>query len=237
VSPVPVVCFPPAGAGASFYHPWRDFSAVLQILPVDIPGRERLFAEPPHQDLPSLVRALVDSVRHQLGDTGRVAFFGHSFGAVLAYEAARELHRMAPERELELVVSGSAGPGTPRGTPLAGLPDAELLAGVRRMTGWSDPSFDEPELQELLLPALRADVTMHEAYRPVPSPPLPMSVTVMRGLGDPLVTARGASEWAHVTSRPLRTLELRGGHMYLTENWRAALDLLEGVLLGPRVLS
>jgi surfactin synthase thioesterase subunit len=233
--PLPVLCFPPAGAGASFYGRWQGQSSSLEIIPVDLPGRERRYAEPPHTDLNALVAQLAIELQAVVGETSQLAVFGHSFGAVLAYETLRELLARDMSRHTVLFVSGSAGPGTVRANPIAGLPDAEFLAAVRRITGYSDPALDNLELRELLLPALRADVEMHESYRPVSAEPLTVPVVSIRGSADALVSSEAAAEWQAVTTRELRTTEIHGGHMYLVSSWTSVIELIERTLSAERV--
>lgn len=232
--PVPVFCFPPAGAGASFFHAWRAGSPRLRICPVELPGRERRFAEPPHTDLRVLAGQLAGEVAGQVGQVGtvdRVLFFGHSLGAVLAYETVRALAAAGAltGRQAALVVSGSAAPGIPRPYPLSGRPDEAFLDGLRRIVGGDLPALDDPELRELVLPVLRADVLMHESYRPVPGEPLAIPVVCLRGSQDPLVTPDGADRWAGVTTGRFVRHEFPGGHMFLVPAWRSVLELIETV--------
>lgn len=163
-----LVCLPYAGAGASFYRPWTAVAGdALEIVALQLPGRERLIDEEPYRDAHRAVDGLLAQLRERLGDGGgRVALFGHSLGAVLAYELA---HRLAAEPGVEpvhLFVSGSPAPGQGRARRATGLSDDEFLARVGEFAGYRHPAFDDPEMRELLLPALRADVEMHENHRP-----------------------------------------------------------------------
>lgn len=234
---IPVLCFPPAGAGASFFHRWRGSSPLLEIVPVEVPGRERRFAEAPHTDLHALVAQLARELDAVTADASRVALFGHSFGAVLAYEVARALLARDPERDLALFVSGAAVPGTPRPLHIADLPDAEVVPAIQRLTGHRDPALEHPDLQALVLPALRADVEMHERHRPAARPPLRVPVVAIRGRRDPLVSARTAAGWRALTSAEFRMTEMDGGHMYVIEAWPRVVGLMESVLLAGEAVA
>jgi surfactin synthase thioesterase subunit len=237
ITSVPVLCFPPAGAGASFYHRWRGSSPWLEFVPVELPGRERRFAEMPHTDLEDLVAQLAAELDDRAGDASRLVVFGHSFGAILAYETVRALLRRDETRDLVLVVSGSTAPGRPRGRPLADLPDDELVPALRRMTGHHNPALDDPDLRELLLPVMRLDVKMHESYRPAAQQPLAVPIVALRGRQDELVSARAAAEWRTFTREGFSMAELPGGHMYLEDSWRLAIDLIERGLLAEAVAA
>ncbi|MGW1715508.1 thioesterase II family protein [Streptomyces sp. NPDC002156] len=228
-----LVCLPYAGAGASFYRPWTALTGdALEIVALQLPGRERLIDEEPYRDVHLAVDGLLAQLRDRLGDAGgRVALFGHSLGAVLAYELA---HRLAAEPGVELgvepvhlFVSGSPAPGQGRAGRATGLSDDEFLARVGEFAGYRHPAFDDPEMRELLLPALRADVEMHENHIPSTQLPLDIPLTVLRGQEDELVGHDDAVSWSKATGRDFAYVELPGGHMYLTE---AAPDLVRVIV-------
>lgn len=225
-----ILCFPPAGAGASFFGQWRtsDPTGCMPV-PVDLPGKEKRYGEEPHRRVSSLVAQLVPELRRKIGDVNRVALFGHSFGAVLAYEVAAAMGEDA-NREVLLVVSGSPGPATKREVRITGRDDEDFLDGVRRFAGYWHPALDEPELRELLLPGLRADVEMHETYEPEESRVLHSPVISIRGTDDTLVSADAATEWAAMTTGSFRLAEVPGGHMYLVDRWPDIVEIIQSAL-------
>lgn len=229
---VPLLCFPFAGAGASAFTPWRRFGLkATRVHPVQLPGRERRLDEAPYQDAVTAVESMADPLIAEAKlATGPVALFGHSLGAVLAYEMARHLHEKKGIEVAHLFVSGSPGPMTQREARATGLPDDEFLARVREFAGYDHEAMADPALRELLLPTLRADVAMHEAYVSTAEDPLPAPVTSFRGEEDGLVPADQARQWEAVTASSFRYEELPGGHMYLTEYPGALLKLIDDAL-------
>ncbi|MFF4367251.1 thioesterase II family protein [Streptomyces sp. NPDC001594] len=234
---VPVVCFPPAGAGPSFFQQAQGRSELLDLRPVDLPGKEALFTELPAETIPELVEAVLPAVRAALGDAPRAALFGHCFGAVVAYETAQALLRDGHRGELVLFASGSHPPGVPNAVRLTGLSDEEFIAGVRRIADYDHPALDDLELRELLLPALRADIAAHESYAPAWPDVLPAPVVAVRGADDALVSAASSSGWAAVTSGGFVARELPGTHMYPTDDWSGLSALIERELLPARATS
>jgi surfactin synthase thioesterase subunit len=210
-----LVCLPFAGAGASFYRPWAKLAgAHLDVLAVQLPGRERRIDDEPHRDVPSAVTEVLSDLRDV---DGPLALFGHSLGAVLGYELAHRL--VAAGRPLvRLFVSGSPEPASPRTERATGLPDAEFLATVSDFAGYTGEALADPEMLELVLPTLRADIEMHENYVAGTDDPLDVPITALRGSADTLVDADAVQGWAKVTSREFDHVELPGGHMYLTES-------------------
>ncbi|MGW6896993.1 thioesterase II family protein [Streptomyces sp. NPDC054919] len=223
-----LICLPFAGAGASFFTPWQGRAPVgLTILPVQLPGREKRFAEPAYTSAAEAVDDAYAQVTSALrGTDRRVAVFGHSMGAVLAYELAHRLEREPGIRLEALFVSGSPGPWTDRTDRAGGMPADEFVARVKSFAGYAHPALEDPEMRELLLPSLRADVQLHESYRPASERPLTVRVVSVRGRTDTLVGAAGAAEWGWATSGKLTVAELDGGHMYLADRPGALLELI-----------
>ena len=164
-------------------------------------------------------------------DEAPIVLFGHSLGAVIAYEMAHTIEQKRPGRLRRLYVSGSPGPNGGRTERATGLGDEEFLDRVHEFAGYRHEAFDVPELREVLLPVLRADVAMHENYRPAERDPLYVPVTALRGADDRLVARQQALEWAATTRRDFAYEELPGGHMYLVEDPEPLLRVLSGALL------
>ncbi|MFB7908696.1 thioesterase II family protein [Kitasatospora sp. NPDC056076] len=218
-----LVCLPFAGSGAGFYRAWADLAVPgLTVLPVQLPGREELFLDEPLTEVAQAVALLTPRIA-ELTEGRRFALLGHSLGAVLSYEIALALDRQGDGGPEHLYVSGSPGPSNGREARATGLDDTEFLARVQEFAGYRHEAFDDPDLREVLLPVLRADVAMHEDYAPSTTEPLRVPVTSLRGAEDDLVTAAQARQWQDVTEGEFRYLELPGGHMYLVDSPEALL--------------
>jgi surfactin synthase thioesterase subunit len=222
-----LLCVPFAGAGPSFFHPWRDLSAGRwRVTSVELPGRERRFLETPYRNVVEAARGEIDDIVADLGEGARTVLFGHSLGAVLAYELVHLLSARGVRVE-RLVVSGSPGPWTQRERRAAGLQGDEFLARVEEFAGFRHEALDHPEMRELILPTLQADCEMHEAYVPSTDDPVSVPVTSLRGDHDGLVTAEEARQWRAATTGEFSYAEFPGDHMYLVDLGREVLDVIE----------
>lgn len=222
-----LLCVPFAGAGPSFFHPWRALSAGRwRVVPVELPGRERRILETPYRNLVEAAKNVIDDVVVDLGEGARTVLFGHSLGAVLAYELVHLLSKrdVCVER---LVVSGSPGPWTQRERRATGLPDEEFLARVEEFAGFRHEALDHPEMRELILTVLQADCEMHENYIPSTDEAVSVPICSIRGSYDGLVTAEQAQQWRKATTGKFTFAELPGDHMYLVDRGRELLDLIE----------
>lgn len=227
-----LICLPFAGGGASFFRSWQPRAPRgIRVLPVQLPGREERFAEPPLSDVALAVDEAQAQVSAELPGRARVALFGHSLGAVLAYELAHRLSGAVGTHVVGLFVSGSPEPWSGRRDRAGGLPDEEFVARVQSFAGYSHAALEDPEMRELLLPLLRSDVEMHENYRPTSDIPLDVAVTAIRGRDDGLVSAAQTTEWSRTTTVRFESAELNGGHMYLADDADQLLKLI-GTRLG-----
>ncbi|KJK47216.1 thioesterase [Lentzea aerocolonigenes] len=227
-----LVCLPYAGAGASFFQPWQAIAGdALRVVPLQLPGRERLIDLDPHRDVGLAVDDLHARLPELLGEERRIALFGHSLGAVLAHELA---HRLVTDPDLTLVrlfASGSPAPAAGREHRATGLTDDAFLARVSEFAGYTHEALEDPEMREMILPTLRADVEMHENYVPSTDLPLAAPITVIRGEDDELVSYEDAAGWSKATSADFEHVEVPGGHMYLTEAAPALLRLISSTVL------
>lgn len=223
----PLLCLPFAGGGAGFYRAWRRLAVgSVEVAPLQLPGREERFADALPSDLVTAARELARDGVRMYADRAPVALFGHSLGAVLGYEVAREIDRTCPGLVCHLFVSGSAGPWTVRARRASGLDDSEFLARVNEFAGYHHEAFDDPDLREVLLPVLRADVAMHENYQPASERPIGIPVTALRGIDDQLVSRAQVEQWRSATTARFAVAELPGGHMYIADGPTALLNLI-----------
>ncbi len=227
---VPLLCFPFGGSGAGFFRGWPAAPGI-ELLPVQLAGREERFHEDAHGAMADLLADLLPTVRRLVAGRERVALFGHCLGAVIAYEVARAL-RAGGSAVSHLFVSGALAPGRQQRRLASGLPDAAFVVRIRE-NGYDHPALDDPELLEIVLPTLRADVALLESYRPGPAVPVDLPITAIRGAGDAHVGAQDAAEWAAFTSAAFALHDVPGDHMYLARSPADALRLV-GRTLAPQ---
>jgi len=218
-----VVCLPHAGGSASFWYP---LSAALagrfDVLGVQYPGRQDRRAEPPIADLGTLADRITDALESSAAadDATPLVLFGHSMGAILAFEVARRL-RVPPAA---LIASGRRAPDRRRVERVHRLDDAALIAELRSLSGTDASLLDDEEVLRMVLPALRADYRAIETWRVTPGNPLTCPITVLIGDADPKVTLDEATSWRDHTTGTFALHTFTGGHFYLTEHQAAVTE-------------
>ncbi|GAB3988703.1 alpha/beta fold hydrolase [Actinoallomurus acanthiterrae] len=221
---VRLVCFAHAGGSASYFHPVSAALAPLvDVLAVQYPGRQDRRAEPTVTDLRTLAERVGEALLPWV-DLPMI-FFGHSMGALVAYETARLLEsRRTPLTAL--FVSGRRSPTTVRDEAVHVRGDAALLKEVRRLGGTDLRLLANDELVKIALPALRGDYQAVETYRYRPGPPLRCPITALIGDRDPKVTVEEATDWKRHTVGGFDLRVLPGGHFYLNDHKNTVLEML-----------
>ncbi|MEU1408217.1 alpha/beta fold hydrolase [Streptomyces sp. NPDC005728] len=216
-------CFPHSGGLPGEYVRWGQQLPGTQVYGVCLPGRAARATEPPLTDLASVVRGLLD-------DTEFVPpydLFGHSLGALVAYEVTRELvvrGRPLPER---LIVSAFPAPHRPRrAARLSDKTDDELVTALDERYGGIPPQIAaDADLMALLLPQFRADFTLLENYRHQEGEPLPVRLDVLGGDAD-AVTREELGQWEQHSTGSVRVHRVPGGHFYFRDNPAPLLSVL-----------
>jgi len=228
-----LICFPHAGGSASYYFPVSAaLSPNIEVLAVQYPGRQDRRNEKNLEDIGELADRAFEAVVPWC--KGPVALFGHSMGAIVAFEVARRLERNAGISLLALIVSGRRGPATHR-TETVHLRGAEGVATeMRRLSGTNAVLLDDKELTEMVLPATRSDYKAIETYRYEPGPRLSCPILALAGESDPLTTKVEIEDWAQHTNGEFALEIYAGGHFYLNDRPAEIIKNISDYLISLR---
>lgn len=208
-------CLPYAGGSASIFQSWAGhLPSHIQVCALQLPGRQSRLLEPPLGRLQPLVQILGEAIRPLLD--APFAVFGHSMGALVGFELLRHLRRQAGLSALHLFASGGHAPHLPKpGPPLHALPEQAFVAALYRLNALPAEAFQSPELLRLLLPALRADISLCETYAYTPDAPLDCPITAFGGLQDYRVRPFELDAWRYQTSVAFKLRLLPGDHFFI----------------------
>jgi surfactin synthase thioesterase subunit/acyl carrier protein len=217
-------CFPHTGGVPGEFARWSDKLPDLRVWGVQPPGRGARLLERPCTRMTALVDAITDSVTFE----GRYLLFGHSLGALVAFEVTRALRRLGRSQPDCLLVSACPPPTASAafaGPPIHLLPDRELLAEIERRWGAvHDEIRQDAGLLESTLACYRADLEMLATYQYQPGEPLDCPITALGGTADPVSTALPG--WRDCTTGPYGLHTFPGGHFYFRERGRDVLRLV-----------
>ncbi len=223
-------CFPYAGGGASTFNAWpRAFPDTIEIRAVQLPGRESRHREPALADLQEAARLVARAIEPQLDR--RYAFFGYSMGALLAFEVLCELRRRGAPLPAQLFVGAMRAPALPATLPpLAQLPREEFMRQVREFYEPPAITWENRDLLELVLPVLRADMTLCESYVYRTEAPFGFPIQAFAGLRDRSLPLPAVHAWRAHTTGDFAVELFDGGHFFL----HASLARMHAVVL-PRL--
>jgi medium-chain acyl-[acyl-carrier-protein] hydrolase len=192
-------CFPYAGGSAIAYRDWRDaFPAGIDVCAVQLPGRGQRLLEPAFSNAFALVDAAAATLTPLLDRP--FALYGHSMGALIAFELARLWARCGRHAERLFVAASPAPHLNNSRRRCAHLPDPEFIEHLRRLQGTPPELLDDAEAMQLLIPLLRRDFQLVETYEYLPGPPLHCPITAIGGLEDQVLRSQ-IEDWRSYTPR------------------------------------
>lgn len=208
---VRLYCFPHSGGSPGEYLRWGDRLTDIEVLGLQYPGRGNRLTEPPFTRMGDLVDTIVAEVTFD----APFAFFGHSLGALTAYETSRTLRDSGHAQPELLFVSALRAPHVVH-TRERKLDDSQLMRSIEKNFGpLSAAIYEDPELRQAILAHLRADSAILETYCSTPAPPLDFPFVVLGGELDEETAY--LPTWADYSTHPLTQHILPGDHFYLRQ--------------------
>lgn len=212
-----LVCFPHAGGAASFFHPMAArFAPAVDVLSIQYPGRQ----DRRHESCVDSVAALADLIADELvglGDDLPTVYFGHSMGAVLAFEVTLRLETAGGPAPRSVVASGRRAPSAHRDERVHLRDDDGIVAELKLLNGTDAALLADSEILRMSMPAIRGDYTAIETYvgshRRIRA-----GITVLTGGEDPKTSLDEARAWERHTAGAFRVVVLPGGHFFLVGN-------------------
>jgi surfactin synthase thioesterase subunit len=177
------------------------------------PGRHDRADERPVPSIRQLARHAVGALRRL--PTRRLILFGHSMGALVAFETAVLLEREAGAAPAHLLVSGHRSPSRHRPDPARYADESAIVAELRRLGGTDERVLAHPALVSRMLPVLRNDYAAVLGYQYQPGDVVSCGVTALVGDRDPHTTIHDAQAWTAMTTGGFALRAFPGGHFYL----------------------
>lgn len=232
---VRLVCFPHAGGSASFYHPVAlAHASAADVVVLQYPGRQDRRREPLVGSVGEYVALIAPILAME--PALPTVYFGHSMGAVLAFETAVALAGTSAA-PVALVASGRRAPATHRDEHVHLRDDDGIVAEIRELNGTQADLLGDEEILRLAMPSVRGDYRAIETYQAVAGRSVDCPVTVLVGDDDPKTTLAEADRWREHTTAAFRLRSFPGGHFYLVAHQAEVNGELSAALSAAAVPS
>ncbi|MBB6436033.1 surfactin synthase thioesterase subunit [Streptomyces candidus] len=181
---------------------------------MQLPGRGRRSSEPSFTDSRHLATSLAH-VLDQENDSRPYALFGHSLGALAAFETSRRLRRARSAPPVLLALSALPAPHTARFRAI--IPHC-LITGDLVLTDLIGPLpqelCDHPESAAAFGVPLLADLTLLLQHRHHEEPPVESAVALYGGCHDPVATPDDLATWNDLFTNAADPTLFPGNHTY-----------------------
>ena len=212
------------------FRPWVGILPDhIELWAAHLPGRGERAEEPLLRRIGPIVKEIAEAV--SLYTEKPFAFFGHSLGAAVAFEVAREMRRKHSVQPAHLLVSGCQSPQClDVGSSSHKLPDPEFIEKLRALNGTPKALLDNPRMMEIVLPIIRADIEALQTYKYAPGAPLDCPITALGGFLDKLVSLASLVAWRHQTTARSVAYVLPGDHFFINSSQTVLLKVVTDAL-------
>ena len=229
-SSVRLFCFHYGGGSASAFREWsKDIPDFAELIAIQMPGRESRFNEPLLNNVSEVVDQLFINFESYLDKP--FIFFGHSTGALIAFEFTVALRKRRSIQPRHLIVSGTKAPQAPlRRSPIHALSDLQFIEELKKYNGIPDAIIENKELMSLFMPTIRADFSISETYQYHNELPLDCPITALGGLNDHTFNHEDLLKWKEQTTSSFKHHILSGDHFFIKTSYQEVIKIINQVL-------
>ncbi|WP_430412130.1 thioesterase II family protein [Kordia sp.] len=223
-------CFPYAGGSSYVFASWKKhLNENINLKLTELAGRGTRIGEPLYPSIDEIIDDLYHKIKGDLGE--RFAFFGHSMGALIAYELAAKLIKENERVPEHLFLSGRGFPKIKEDNFVHELPEEEFKNTLLNLEGTPKEIFQNEELSKLFLPIIRSDYKLVERYIPKEnmSQSIPTEVSILNGINDAF-TNDDLQKWEIITNKKFVIKQFDGGHFFINEKKEEVLNYISQTL-------
>lgn len=222
-------CFHHSGGSASAYYPWIDhLSPKIEMIAIQLPGRENRFTEPLSNNLKDIVTKLSDGF--SIYKDKPFFVFGHSLGALISFEFIQSIHQLYSLYPRHMIISATKAPHLPlRMKNMSKLDDKTIQEELRVYDGINEEILNNYELFSLFLPIIKSDFSIYENYNFLESKLIPCDILAFSGDEDQTVTQEEILAWSAYTKGQFEHILFPGKHFFIKDNQKKILEIINQI--------
>lgn len=229
---VKIFFLPYAGASTTVYYTWkRDIAPQYELIFIELPGHGLRAEEEFCSDIDEAVKVIVDVIKSEVYNGEKYLIFGHSMGALLAYETYYKLLNLNIQVPMHIIVSGKNSPEIPLSRKIENLEDYYFIEKVSELGGLPSEFYNK-EVMQIFLPILRSDFLILENYK-YRKRNLKMScdLTILFAKYDQSINKEGIKLWSNHTLGKCSFYEFSGNHFFIFECYKEVIRIINKIIL------
>lgn len=229
---IKLFCIPYAGGLSSIYYGWREWvDPSIQLIPLELAGRGTCSHQPMYENMQAVVEDLFNRIRPQLDGTP-FAIFGHSLGAMIAYELALYIKRQLGLDAQHIFFSGKSPLHLHVDEKRYSMSDTEFEKYIISLGGIPDALIDCRELLDIFLPIIRSDMKLVDSFSLNKNNiiTLKSDISIYNGHSDHLVDKSTLEEWRLYSSGYIQFHHFSGGHFFINEYSKSVVNRINEML-------
>lgn len=221
--------FPFAGGSAAYYWKWKTkFDVRFQFIPVEFPGRGSRIQEDLIEDMNRLLDDLYDKVAEKRDPNCPFGFYGHSLGAVAAFELFYRIQQSGHETPSHLFLSGRLPPHL-ADKAIKNIHLLDTTSFKREVLAFGGTL--SPALLDMFLPIIRTDIQLIETFRAPIREPMNCKPVIFKGKED-LTMNGNYAEWSEYFLQPCKIHEFDGGHFFINNAYEDIVQIIQSEIAG-----
>ncbi|UYY98649.1 alpha/beta fold hydrolase [Peribacillus frigoritolerans] len=215
-----VIFLPHAGGSANFFHELCvDLSSSIECIAIQYPGRQDRFDEKMINSIEEYSDIITEVI---LGlDDKPTMLFGHSMGSLIAYNMLVRYESELPFINLLLASAHNPPQNNPKYVDYDSMSNDNIIAYLKRLGGFDDVLLSDPNIIEIILPAVRNDLQAVSKYSNKSDVKINVPILAIIGDQDRSTDIESTSVWSELTTKEFQIIQLPGGHFYLSNEYKS----------------
>lgn len=235
---IKLFCIPHAGGTAASYLQWKIFlDKNIEIIPVELKGRGIRMNESFYENIQEAVDDIYLFIKKNINNSS-YAIFGHSMGALLAFEVVHKIQSEKCPLPVHMFFSGRNPPHyRDEDVDFYLQSDQTLINEFIRIDKKQEKIFKDDNIKSIFLPIIRADYKILCLYDYMQkSDKINCDISILNGKDDLSINNDTMGDWKNYSSKRCELIFFDGSHFFVYENKKNTVNFLnETINVNSRV--